>query len=289
MNRLLASLLATVIFLAPISAPADDTSVVSAGLGDPMLPMIASLAFCRGNALSEGFGGMPVVLSKQVDTLGGFMGDPNGLDPSIFQVKVGPQQRAVQPVCATLAPAVDATERRTVLLIGEFGLGGENGPVTVRVVGDLMATDGTSLQGAKTNNVGEVNGGPSLVMAEVFGPGTIATSQFGDDTRNRFCPSNGTSRVVKLTFSGGVSGPNGAPLADDETAMAAIEILAVTPDGRRTVLNPFALRDDDNDNHLDVCLGEEAKGLQLIRAQVDSHTFYAPQNVPGRAITVQIQ
>ena len=94
---------------------------------------------------------------------------------------------------------------------------------------------------------------------------------------------------MKLTFSGGVSGPNGAPLADDETAMAAIEILAVTPDGRRMVLNPFALRDDDNDNHLDVCLGEEAKGLQLIRAQVDSHTFYAPQNVPGRAITVQIQ
>ncbi|MEO0574340.1 MAG: hypothetical protein AAF004_02670 [Pseudomonadota bacterium] len=289
MNKLLTGLLAPLILLAPFNATADDSPVISAGLGDAMLPAIASFAFCRGIALSEGFGGMPVVLSKPVDNLGGFMGDPNALDPSLFQVKVGKRSGLVQPICATLAPAVDPAERRTVLLIGEFGLGGDNGPIALRVKGDLTATDGTSLRGARTLDVGEVNGGPSLVLAEVFAPGEVSTSQPDDGTRNRFCPSDGTTQIVKLTFSGGVSGPNGGALADDPTAMAGIEIMGVAANGMRRVLHPTALRDDDMDNHLDVCLGTESEGLRLIRAQVNSHTFYAPQNVPGRAITVSIQ
>lgn len=71
--------------------------------------------------------------------------------------------------------------------------------------------------------------------------------------------------------------------------MLAIEIVGVAANGQRVVMHPFALRDDDNDNHLDACMGPETTGLQLVRAQVNSHTFYAPQNVPGRAITVPIQ
>ncbi|MEM7762518.1 MAG: hypothetical protein AAF290_00435 [Pseudomonadota bacterium] len=289
MNRLLVRCLAPIALVGAIGAQADQPSIVSAGYGDPILPAIANFAFCRGNAASVGLGGLPVVISEPVDTMGGYMGDANGLDPNAFQVTVGAEGRQVRPVCATLAPAVDSNERRTILLIGDFGIGGNNGPTAVNIVGNVMTTEGSNLSGASFAEVAGVNGGPSLVIAESFNPPQTNTSQLGDGTRLRFCPTDGTAQIVKLTFSGGVTGPLGARLRDDDAAMAAIEILAIGANGERSVLHPFALRDDDNDNHLDACLGADAVGMRLVRAQVDSHHFYAPQNVPNPAATVRIE
>ena len=70
--------------------------------------------------------------------------------------------------------------------------------------------------------------------------------------------------------------------------MAAIQLMATNALGQRVVLNPFALRDDDNDNHLDACFGPEVAELTLIRVAVDSHDFFGPQNAPNRAAAVPI-
>ena len=282
--------LMTLLLATQTPAAAAESAVLSAGYGATILPPIANFAFCPGFGPSAGFGGMPVAFRAPIDTQGGFQGDPNAIDPNLFRVRVGTDGPLVTPICATLAPAVDPGERRTVLLTGEFGLGGDDGPTGIRVVGDVFTVGGQSLRGTVFKNVAEVNGGPTLVLAEQFDPagGVIRLSSPDDGTNDRFCPEDTTS-VIKLTFSGGVTGANGAVLMDDATAMGAITIMGIRPNGTRTAFHPVALRDDDNDNHLDACLDTQAQGLDLQRVTVDSHTFYAPQNVPGQARTVLIQ
>ena len=103
-----------------------------------------------------------------------------------------------------------------------------------------------------------------------------------------FCPAGATAVVVKLTFSGGVSAINGGPLQDDDVAMDAIQLVAADDDGNRFVFHPFALRDVDNDNHLDACFGPAVAQLELIRVAVDAQVFYSPQNAPNRAATVAV-
>jgi len=279
-------------FFLAIQAPSSvaDSAVLSAGYGATILPPIANFAFCPGFGQSAGFGGMPVAFNEPLDTLGGFLGDFNAIDPGLFRVRIGVGGELVTPICATLAPAVDPGERRTLLLTGEFGLGGDDGPTGIRVVGDVFTVGGENLRGTTFKDVAEVNAGPSLVLAEQFEPagGVIRLSAPDDGTNDRFCPED-TESVVKLTFSGGVTGADGAVLQDDAIAMDAITIMGVWPDGTRTAFHPVGLRDDDNDNHLDACLDAQAQGLELQRVTVDSHTFYAPQNVPGQARTVLIR
>lgn len=72
----------------------------------------------------------------------------------------------VTPTCATLQPAVDGTELRTVLLAREFGFGEDNRPVRIDVVGPLRTVSGRSLRGLRIRDVDETNVGPRLVFGE---------------------------------------------------------------------------------------------------------------------------
>ena len=67
---------------------------------------------------------MPVVLSHTVN--------PDSLQAEDFSV-VG-QARPPRAMCATLRPAGDVDENRTVLLIGEFGNADDDPPVKVLIV-----------------------------------------------------------------------------------------------------------------------------------------------------------
>ncbi len=267
----------------PTGAQAEETVALSAYYGDAVLPNLVQ-AICPGAA---GLGGLPFVLSSGIDTMGGYLGDPNALDPALFAVDVGFESLTVTPVCATLQPAIDPSERQTILLGGDFGLGGSDRPMKISVVGDLLTSNGTNLRGLEVGEIADTDNGPSLVAAEVFDPadGLIATSGIGDG--RAFCPRARTASVLKLTFSGGVSGPQGGQLTDDDAAIKAIQIVALH-DGSPIVFHPFALRDDDGDNHLDACLGIAVDQALLVRVSVDSQTFYAPQNVPNMAGTVPI-
>lgn len=78
---------------------------------------------------------LPVTFSHPVDGETLAVGD--------FEVVLGTidgtAQETVTPGCATLAPALEADEMQTVLLVGDFTPAGSPalGPVTVNVVGDL--------------------------------------------------------------------------------------------------------------------------------------------------------
>ena len=223
-TQLSTALAATATFgAASVSAtpPPPQSQALSAFFGDALLPNNA-FVLCPPPTQAAGFGGMPIVFSEAIDTQGGFGGQPFALNPALFRVKVK-GSGAVVPTCATLQPAVDDTELRTVLLAGEFGFGGDNRPVRIDVVGPLRTLSGRSLKGLKIRNVDELNVGPRLVLAERFAvaDGEIATSQDDDDA---FCPADQTSVVVKLTFSGGITALNGTSLLDDNDAMTAIEI-----------------------------------------------------------------
>ena len=286
----------TVAFFAlPLPIPADGgketaPQALAAYFGDSVLPNVVNVGLCPPPTTGAGYGGMPFVLTSQVDPQDGFAGADFSLDPESFRVRVQGQPSWVTPVCATLQPAVDAGELRTVLLVGDFGLGGSNRPRRIEIVGDVRTTAGDSLNGLVVRRVLSTDVGPRLLLAERFTPGDgiIDTSQPGDGSQGAYCPDAQTAVVVKLTFSGGVSGPNGGALQDDATAMAAIQLMATNALGQRVVLNPFALRDDDNDNHLDACFGPEVAELTLIRVAVDSHDFFGPQNAPNRAAAVPI-
>lgn len=72
--------------------------------------------------------GMPIVLDRRIPL-------PALLDPSVFVVHRA--SGAKSPVgCATLAPADEAEERRTILLLGEFA-SDDDPPVGVELVGTL--------------------------------------------------------------------------------------------------------------------------------------------------------
>ncbi|HEX9731252.1 MAG TPA: hypothetical protein VGG06_04605 [Thermoanaerobaculia bacterium] len=261
------------------------TRALSAYFGAVILPGTPR-GWCPSGEFG-GFGGMPFVLTRQVDAGEGFGGAAYALDPNSFRVTVGAQGRVVTPVCATLNPAVDKTELNTVLLAGDFGIGGDDMPTRIQVVGDVRTVDGESLRGLEVDSIYPPDAGSNLLRATVYDPadGTIDTSGAAG---NAYCPERTTTKVVKLTFSGGVRGPNGGALADDVDAMAAILVLGLDSDGNRTVLNPSALRDDDNDNFLDACFGDEVDGLTLIRVSVNSHVFYSPMNAPNRAAAIEI-
>lgn len=229
----------------------EDSRVLGAYFGDSVLPQ-ADNQLCAPQAAGEGFGGMPIVFSAQID--------PFSLNPAAFRVKVSGQPGWVTPVCATLRPAVDPTELRTVLLVGDFGFGGASRPVAIRIVGDVRTTDGDSLRGLVTRRVSGTDVGPQLLLAERFAPGDgMIDTSTGDDTA--FCPEGETTVVVKLTFSGGLTAPNGSSLQDNDIAIGAIQVVGTNSTGQRTVLSPFVLRDIDNDNHLDACFGAEVEEL----------------------------
>lgn len=142
----------------------DSTAIVSAFFGlDNSLPFTANL-LCPG---AMGMDGMPVNFKFPIDAA--------SLSASDFEVEDSLGNIHI-PLCAVLAPANEAGENRTVLLIGEFGNANSNPPYEVRVVDDLMTRDTLpgehacseiiNLNGVSTSNVVPLAKGPSLFFAQ---------------------------------------------------------------------------------------------------------------------------
>ena len=114
---------------------AESVEILSAFFGlDSRIP-----GFLFGCGLSGPQDGMPIVLDRRIPL-------PALLDPSVFVVHRA--SGAESPVgCATLAPANEAEERRTILLVGEFA-SDDDPPIGVEIVGTLLTDDGVDAQGA---------------------------------------------------------------------------------------------------------------------------------------------
>ena len=225
-------------------SPKSSASLLSGFFGlDNALPFRANL-LCLGGS---GLDGMPVVLSRTIE--------PDSLEPEDFQI-VTKSGVIHSPHCATLRPAQDPGELRTVLLIGEFGDVDDDPPALVRVVGDIFSDENSSGKRSRVNfrgaqvEVTPLHEGPSLVFAEV-----VSLSEVAQDTRGSACPDE-VSQIVRVVWNGGVRLLNREELGDFERAL--YEVTVRTKDSSERRINPAALGDlgDGDNNHL-LCLKTE--------------------------------
>ena len=232
-------------------------SILSAYHGLDQLPLVASV-LCGFNVAGDD--GMPVVFSTQLNV--------DSVDPESFLVTRSDGE-VVVPNCATLHPADEPLELRTVLLTGDFGTFGET-PLRVEVTGPLLTIDGESLLGLSTEDITPLEDGPRVVLAERFSPETPGLA--GE------CP-DGTAQVVQLTWEGGVTGPANAELGEDQR----LGTLVLLEDG--TTANPVALVDDDPDNHVLACLAEESPAQRVV---IQAGLFYDPGDDANPATEIEV-
>ena len=199
------------------------------------LPLAASL-LC--GTVVAGQDGVPVTFSAQLDRA--------TVAPEDFVVETATGAR-VTPDCATLEPAIEPLELRTVLLTGTFGTAGAQ-LRAVEVVGMLDDLDGNEITGLRSEDVTPLEDGPSLVLAERYLP-----TNPGIDGE---CPT-GTAQVVQLVWGGGVTGPAGATLGEPQRLGVSVRLA----DGN--TVQPIALADDDPDNYVYACVDTASPAIEI--------------------------
>ncbi len=257
--------LATItVLLWAVAANAQDREVeadiLSAYHGLDQLPERAvGLALICGQAVG-GEDGMPVVFSTQVDA--------STVSAEAFAVETSAGNR-VTPLCATLRPAAETLERRTVLLVGPFG-SADSPPLGVEVVGQLRDVHGNPLAGLRTEAITALAAGPSLVLAERFAPSASGLEEE--------CPED-AAQAILLTWEGGVTGPQGADLAEAQRTAVSV----VLENGSR--VHPLSLGDDDPDNHVVACVTETSPAVSV---SVAAGFFHDPGDDANPAARVDV-
>jgi hypothetical protein len=207
--------------------------------------ILAGIPGCRNAGNDDG---LPVVFSRTLN--------PFSIQETDFAVISASGARST-PVCATLLPAINPGELRTVLLIGEFG-SPDDQPEAVTIVSTLFSdrAEGrrVNFEGA-TKRVVPLEDGPSLALAESVPRIQRALTRNG-------CPSEGTAQVVRAVWDGGITKPGGAEVDDVER-----ELYRVTIEGARgqiSEVTPFAFGDlnDGDNNHL-LCLDVEGLPIEV--------------------------
>lgn len=163
------------------------------------------------------------------------------------------------PTCATLAPADEPDELRTILIAGPLGEAGDP-PMEVEIAGDLLAVDGRSYRGAVSPRITNVTNGPGLVYAIAEAAGSL-------------CAGEGSATEVQLAFQGGVTQDDDAEF--DASALSAFHVI----DDTGVSHTPLAFDDlDDGDNYLVLCV---PAGVTPTRVTVDARTVFDPTNNPN--------
>jgi|TARA_B110000914_G_C15497248_1_gene463923 hypothetical protein len=224
---------------------------------DPLPPRATRLC---GLPPKGGQDGMPVTFSVQINSA--------SVSATAFAVETSTGE-FVTPLCATLRPAIESLELRTILLIGPFSPG-DSLPLSIEIVEQLEDTEGNSLFGLRSEKVTALAAGPSLVYAERFAPSASGLEEE--------CLKN-SSQAVLLTWEGGVTGPEGADLA--EAQRTAISVLL--ENGDRVI--PFSLGDDDPDNHVIACLAET---IPAVSVSVVAGFFHDPGDDANPATSIDV-
>ncbi len=220
---------------------------------------------------APGQDGMPLVFSHELD--------PNTLDGADFAVTTE-NGTIFEVEAASLLPANEEFELRTVLLIGEYGNHPDNPPVSVKIVGDLMARTGQNFKGDSIMVI-PLEEGPVLSYAEYF---TIDEEYpYVETGAGCDCPKEETKMVVKAVWSGGVRAVNGEELGENEiddftvTLIQSSDTLKVTP---------FQLADlGDNENNIDLCLKQS--GIPIL-VQVNENVAIDPNDDKNPMTEVEV-
>ncbi|MEO1618217.1 MAG: hypothetical protein AAFV88_20350 [Planctomycetota bacterium] len=131
-----------------------------------------------------------------------------------------------------------------MLLIGEFGTGGSNPPVEVKIVGDLQTkakhedasapSIARNLKNASTKNVIPLDEGPRMFFAQIV-KGDLAEQ------------SDDNSQVVQVAWQGGIT-PVDKKIAEED--LFQFYTVYVEDDDQVTPLTPESIADiNDNDNY----------------------------------------
>lgn len=155
--------------------------------------------------------------------------------------------------CATLSPAVDVGELRTVLLVGKYGSAVEDPPVRLEIVGNLHSIDNSvNFKGAEIM-ITPLEPGPSLVFAEIVPQDEWRLGDKGSNQRGTGCPAEGVQQTVRVAWAGGVVLENGDEPGDVERQLYTVTVAAA--DGTIRDVIPIALGDlGDGDNNHKLCL-----------------------------------
>jgi len=221
-------------------------TLLSAFFGlDNALPFVVNL-LCFGGA---GDDGMPVVLSHRISS--------DSLRPEQFQITTRSGQLKT-PECASLRPAGDPGERRTVLLIGEFGNADTDPPEVVTIVEDLLSDTAAPVNfNGQSVEVTPLNEGPSMVLAE-----SLSQDDWTVDRRGTQCPNDGVKQIIRVTWNGGVRLANGDEPGDTETHLYSV---TMEPErGASYITHPIAIAElGDNDNHHFLCMDTDDKASEV--------------------------
>jgi len=205
--------------------------------------------------------GMPLVFSHELD--------PKTIQGTDFEVTT--KNGTVHIVeAASLQPANEEFELRTVLLIGEYGSYPDNQPVSVKVVGDLMTRTGQNYNGQRIKVI-PLEEGPVLSYAEYF---TLDDKYpYVKKGRGCDCPKEETKTVVKVVWSGGVRAINGKELGENELKDFTVTLV----NGSDTMkVHPFKLADlGDNENNIDLCLKQSGTPILV---EVNENIAIDPNN-----------
>jgi hypothetical protein len=210
---------------------------------------------------AQGKDGMPLVFSHELD--------PKTLQGADFAVTT--KNGTVQIVeAASFLPANEEFELRTVLLIGEYGNHPVNPPVSVEVVGDLLARTGQNFKG-QTIEVIPLEEGPILSYAEYF---TLDENYpYIAKGKGCDCPKEETKMVVKVVWAGGVRALNGEELGENELD----DFIVTLVNGSDTLkVTPFKLADlRDSENNIDLCLKQSGTPISV---QVNENIAIDPRD-----------
>lgn len=193
----------------------------------------------------------------------------------------------VRPVlCATFEPSDDVGDRRSILLVGEFG-DADDQPVSVEVVGDIWSLDSTlSYRGAYAAMT-PLEAPPALILAEVVpqaewdldNPGTPIPWGGGSG-----CPSEGTQQVLRVVWGGGVRAVGGGEITEAEWSRYVVAVRS--KDGRVAFVRPFAVGDlNDGDNNHELCLNVQGEPLAV---RVPAGLMQDPNNDVNEATRIRV-
>lgn len=224
----------------PSEANGQSAELLSAFHGLDALPRLSNV-ICRG---SEGKTGMPVVFATEIDIATMQAGD----------FRVTTRSGAIGTMhCASVLPATDPGELRTVLLIGQLGPAHSDPPVRVDIVGHLHSFDGKlDYQGARVPVI-PLEDGPSITLAEVVEDWTRVGTLGPRRVRGSLCPTDGIVQAVRVTWEGGITLEGGTDPGEEERDFYTITVEA--PDGTRRDVKPAALANlGDGDNNHMLCM-----------------------------------